>query len=210
MFASAQVNLGNNSVGMASHGNDSGLYVEFEIKKELLSHETDQRGVPTYKEVPYVTIYTPGDSTKRLVRPVKLQDDQSGPSDITRFPNQWNRFQAGEKQKSDGNCLTKLGLGETEIKKLSFMNILSIEHLATLPDFALDDVGLGARGIRESARNWLETHKDGKEEVDVLKAQVAELTAKLEAFMAASQNTDEDAPRRGRPPKQSIEENNNV
>lgn len=200
MFAQPQVNFGNGHVTMAKHGNDDGLYVEFRIEKVLQSHETERLQQLVYKDIPYIVIYTPGDNTKRIERPAKLQSDQSGPADTERFSKQWERFQAGEKQKADGNQLELLGLGNSELKQLHFMNILTIEHLAELPDFALDEIGLGARGLRDVARKWLANPERGKDEINDLKTQIAAQQTQIETLLAA-QGIPPDAPRRGRPPK---------
>lgn len=150
------------------HGNDSQLVAEFRKVQELQAHATEMSAYTEnpqviYKEVIKIRICVPGDAKTVIDRPIKEHSDSSGPSDALRFPEQWARFKAGEKQLSEGHALIEMGLGETEIKNLEFYNIKTVEHLINVPDGLYSDIGMGTRAIVKSAKEWLDHKNSAKE-----------------------------------------------
>lgn len=156
-FAPAQHHLsGNQTFGAASHGDDKGLFVEFVTKAVHQPFLSEKEGRPIYKDVHYVTIDFPGDKTKRVDRPVKLESDNSGPSDPERFPRQWHLFQNQLDQTDDGMPITEWPpLTKSQALELKAMKIHTVEKLAELPDSAC--TWMGSRELRAKAQTWLET-----------------------------------------------------
>jgi hypothetical protein len=154
MFATAQTNLGNATVGMATHGNDAGLFAEFSTRAVLMPFKTQEAGRPIYKDQVFITIHFPGDKTKRVERPVKMEGDDNSPSDPQRFPRQWQLFQNQQDQSATGMPITEWPpLTKAQALELKAIKIHTVEALAELPDTAC--TWLGARDLRKKAQDWL-------------------------------------------------------
>jgi len=174
------------------HGNDSNLFVEFFMEAEYQGHESDVAGHPVYKDVPYISIVFAGDSTKKVVRPVKLNDTDGTPSDLQRFSAQWERFQKGEEQAQDGWRLREWpAVSRSLCKTLEAMNIFTVEQLAGLTDTGLGF--LGAREWREKAKaalalanntaaatKFAAENEHLKNELDSLRSTVQQLSDQLQ------------------------------
>jgi len=158
-----------NTIGMqngqkAKHGDDNKLFVTFYVDKILLTEQTEAQGEPVYRDVEMIKINVPGDAKTVVIREVTREDQN-------RFPSQWADFKAGREQLQHGHALKEMGLGDTEISKLHWMNVVTIEQLADLPDFLLEDLGLGARGLRDGAIKWIQNRKVSVDEFETLKAE---------------------------------------
>lgn len=202
MFATATHNLsGSQTVGMASHGNDSGLYVEFSIEPVHQPFKSTEAGRPIFEDTPYITIHFPGDKTKKVVRPVKMEDDDSGPADSTRFPKQWAAFKNQQVQTGSGTPITEWPpLTKSQALELKALAIHTVEQLAQMPDTACN--WLGARELRTKAAQWLATAQDHAGEsrlqaiVDQQKSQIEALQAQIDDIVqrAAQSEVAKDQP----------------
>ena len=187
-FASAQIHKSGNSLHV-THGDDKGLFVTFYTESIEAPYESEQAGHPVFKDVPYVHILFPGDRTKEVKRPVKMKGDESSPSDMERWPRQWQAFQAQAQEVANGLPITEWApISKSQALALKAMHIHTVEQLAEVPDHAL--TWLGAREMQEKARTWLSQAKDGAEalrlkaendalrqDIEQLKKQFAELAA---------------------------------
>jgi len=198
-FASAQYQFeGNQTVTMAQHGSDKGLFVEFRHEAVKQDFRSREEGRPVFEDVVFIKIMFPGDKTKTVDRPAKLKDDDSGPSDIRRFPAQWQQFQAEESQVGAGMPLAEFpALTKSQVAEFKAMNIHTVEQLSDMSDSQL--TWLGARELREQARNWLDKAKGNavearlqtaldqrdqvidqqQQQLDAMKAQIADLQSQL-------------------------------
>ena len=207
MFAQAQHNLGNATFGMATHGDDKGLFVEFSTRPTLMPFKSAEAGRPIYEDQSFITIDFPGDKTKRVDRQVKLDTDDNGPSDPVRFPRQWQMFLNQQEQNGDGMPIAEWPpITRSQALELKAIKIHTVETLAELPDSAC--TWLGSRELREKARTWLENVNDHSVEsrlqaaldqrdaqIEALKQQVIDLAAhvgvdasKAAAAVAAATN----------------------
>ena len=89
--------IGNGDVRAVSYGNDRGLFVEFHTEDVYQEFESEQEGRPIFKQVPFISIYVPGDKTKKVTRPVRTTWFGDTPPDTERFPAQWAAYQQGTK-----------------------------------------------------------------------------------------------------------------
>ena len=181
-----------------SHGDDRGLFVTFYNEAVEVPFESEKAGHPVYKDVPYVHIMFPGNSTTQVRRPVKEKGDDNTPSDPQRWPMQWQAFKSQSEQVHVGIPITEWPpLTKSQAMSLKAMNIHTVESLAEMPDSGL--TWLGAREHQQKAVAWLKNATGGAEvlrlqhensalraDIDALKAQFAELAA--------------NKPTRGRPP----------
>lgn len=168
-----------------SHGNDDGLYVEFENIPIQNMSRTETEGRPIFEEVPYIKIMFPGDKTKQVHKPVNDQYK-------ARFPRQWAAFEAQESQVVSGTPITEWApLTKSQSAEFKAMNIHTVEALAALPDTAL--TWLGSRSYRDKAVAWLAGAKDGSAvialqtkcdnqatDIAMLKEQIKELSTQKE------------------------------
>jgi len=190
-LANAQViQEGNNYY--VQHGSDKDLLVTFSNIPILQDYESQVQGRPIYKDVPYIEIVTAGNTKNRVHRAVKMQGDGVMPSDIERFPRQWDAFQRQAEQVFEGTPITEYApVSKSQALELKAQNIHTVEHLAAVSDSVVDSIGLGGRKLRENARSWLEQAKSGSEitrlqaENDTLRTDVELLKKQIETIMSA-------------------------
>lgn len=153
--------LGNGDVRAVSYGSDAGLFVEFRMENVHQEYESELQGKPVYKQVPFVKIYIPGDKTKTVDRPARMEGFADVPSDPQRFPRQWAAFQQGVKAVSEGFPLEEwTQMTASSVRDLHAINIYTVEQLANVPDSALDGLGHGGRHLRDKAKAHLERLQD--------------------------------------------------
>lgn len=197
------------------HGTDKNLFVEFYNVRENLTKQlpnladpnlagevealTGEDGNILYKDVAYVRISSPGNSTSVVDRRVKLISDVHGKADNERFPIQWGQFKSGQEQKASGHDLSEIGLGTREIQILTQAGIHTVEQFVNIPDAYIGEVMLGGRSYQDKARIWLEKKADTsaavEEQSKTIAKQgemIAELTRKLEAFTSGKHKNNGD------------------
>jgi len=201
-LAEGQV-IGNGDVRQVAYGNDAGLYVEFSYEDVYLEAKSQEEGRPIYEQRPFISIYAPGDKTKKVVREVRTQWFGDTPPDTERFSRQWAAFQQGEKVMATGLPLKEWPLmTSSQVKELNGLNIYTVEQLAEVPDASLDSLGHGGRATRDKAKAHL-ARMGETAATDKLAEQNADLQRQLDELRAS---LSPDAPRRGRPPKERTEE----
>ena len=167
---------------------DAQLHVEFYTKED-----------GPRKGKAYVRIMAPGDKTNIIEQPAKDDHKQ-------RFPRQWLYFQMQQNEDAAQQIGTPLSqwhrdypeeVNKDQIAELNILKFVTVEQLALASDGQLQRVGMGAVGLREKARQYLnrKNRTESNAELADTKRQLAELQAQLAELTA-------DAPkRRGRPPK---------
>ena len=167
---------------------DAQLHVEFYTKED-----------GPKKGRAYVRIMAPGDKTNIIEQPAKDDHKQ-------RFPRQWLYFQMQQNEDAAQQIGTPLSqwhrdypeeVNKDQIAELNILKFVTVEQLALASDGQLQRVGMGAVGLREKARKYLnrKNRTESNAELADTKRQLAELQAQLAELTA-------DAPkRRGRPPK---------
>ncbi|CAB3782069.1 chromosome partitioning protein ParA [Paraburkholderia fynbosensis] len=162
-FAQARVVEQGNQLHVV-HGDDAKLYVEFTLEAVHQPALSEQEGRPIYKDVPHIRIHFPGDRTKQIFRPVKMEADYAGPADPVRFSRQWTAFMAQQEQVQTGTPLLEWGpLTKSQAMELKGLHIHTVEQLAGIADSNL--TWLGARELRDKAVAWLKQADGGKEAV---------------------------------------------
>lgn len=149
---------------------DAQLHVEF------YEYEKDP-----YKGQPFVRIVVPGDKTNIIEQPAREHHK-------ARFPRQWFHYQS--QNNSDQVVGISLALWnkdrpdeltDGQMIELGILKFQTVEQVARASDAQLQRVGMGAVGIRERARSYLASQNAAQSgaELELLKAQVAQLTAML-------------------------------
>ena len=140
-----------------------------------------------YKDKPFVRIIVPGDKTTIIDQPVRDDHKQ-------RFARQWLYFQMQNNNaevigvplsqwvKDDPENFNDMQMAELQIFKFQ-----TVEQVATASDSQLQRIGMGAVGLREQARRYLQVKNQSssqtelektRKEVEELKAQMAQLLEK--------------------------------
>ena len=168
---------------------DSQLHVEFYI-----SDDND------YKGKPFVRIVVPGDKTNIVEQPVREDHKQ-------RFPRQWLYFQMKQNEQEGveipGTPLlvwystSPDDLTKGQMEELQILKFQTVEQVATASDAQIQRVGMGAAGLRDRARLFLnrKVKADSSAELEATRKEMEELKAQMAELMAAR--------RPGRPPKQA-------
>lgn len=155
------------------HKGDAGLYVEFYEKKD--SDPPNQV---------YCKIIVPGDKTFAHDQPVR--DIDKG-----RFPRHWLAFQMKSNEQGPAGFGTSLEqwvideptvINENQRIELFALRFQTVEQVAMATDSQVQRMGLGALGMRDSARRYLRAKTIGNAdgEMAAMKAQMAEMQALIE------------------------------
>jgi hypothetical protein len=221
---------GGNMVGMASHGDDSGLSVEFfidDVYQPFLSHK---EGRAIYHPVEMVRVIAPGSKSEFVTR---VHHPAPGPEDqdraprqpwSERFPRQYAAFKAQQEQVPDGIPLEMCKfLPSHRVKELKAANVHTAEQYAAMPDSIVQTLGMGASREKQLCQQYISNDdqktaslsralaeaQEAKADVQMLKDQLAQLNAMMAGQMAAQGKIYPEtletvpAPKRGpgRPPK---------
>ena len=154
---------------------DAHLHVEFYVYDKA-----------PYKDMPFVRIMVPGDKTNIIEQPAREHHKE-------RFIRQWLHFQS---KNNDGQVIgTALDqwnkdkpsdFNEHQMAELQILKFQTVEQVATATDAQLQRIGMGAAGLRERARGYLNQKNQSesstelaktRSELDELKAQMASLMA---------------------------------
>ena len=197
-FAPIQAIKGNHVV----HGTDAGLYVEFYMEAVKDEEATLKEGRPIFRDVEYIQIIPAGDKNTVVVRPVKLTDDGNTPPDNVRWPGQYAAFKNQQKQVTEGTPIEQWPI-LTKAQAMSFkaMNVHTVEMLAAVSDSNLQNLGMGARELRQKAIAYIEHAKSSavaakwEDEKEFLLNQIEALKNQMNAM------PEEAKAKRGRPPK---------
>lgn len=212
MFAEAQVIKQGNSYSV-QHGTDNNLFVEFFMEAIHDEEESVKQGRPIYHDREFVKIIPVGDTKTIVCRPVDKVGTQATPPDNIRWPRQYESFKNQQVQVMDGTPLEHWApLTKSQVLMYKSANVHTVEQLANVSDTNLHNLGMGARDVREKAIAYLENAKDNSgisvlqkenEELKIqLQATQEQMKAVLERMAKFEKDDDENAPRRGRPPKQ--------
>ena len=121
---------------------------------------------------------------------------------IDQFQKKYDLFKEGQEAPPNGTHVREWPhLSPSQVQNFVAARIITVEDVANLTEEALGRVGLGTRELRDKAREWLASRdmaRNALQENDALKAQLAELTARLAELEA-------DKPKRGRPAKEQTE-----
>ena len=154
---------------------DTHLHVEFYVYDK-----------EPYKDKPFVRIIVPGDKTTIIDQPVREDHKQ-------RFARQWLHFQMQNNNaevigvplsqwvKDDPENFNDMQMAELQIFKFQ-----TVEQVATASDSQLQRIGMGAVGLREMARRYLQVknQSSSQTDIDATKRELAEVKEQMAALMA--------------------------
>jgi hypothetical protein len=140
------------------------------VKMEFKSREA---GRPIFEEQERVRIVVPGNRGSVVVEPVNDEHRQ-------RWAEQYGAFKAGREQPLEGtplrdwphSCMTA-----AKAEELAYFHIRTVEQLAAISDDKLQNLGMGARELRQTARTFLEAAKSGIAPLERLHARLDSIEA---------------------------------
>lgn len=190
-------------------------YVEFQKVAVQDKPASEAAGRRITKDVDFAFIMQPG-SKDRVERVAtdwfamldrKVMDnahDAYPPEWISALKHKYAAWKEGHDAPLTGTSIREWPiLSPAQVENFIALRIVSIEDVANMTEEAMGRYGMGSRELREKAREWLKGKSVAEEvmaENNALKAQLAEMAARLAALENKEVTTD--APkRRGRPPR---------
>lgn len=161
--------------GVASHGSDAALFVEFHWQPVHMGFKSQTEGRPIYEKQIYCRIVCPG-------LPQRIVDRLATEEDKMRFPRQWEVFNSGNEKAAVGTPVEKCPLFDVDtVEMLKHLKIYSMEQLAALSDQQGQGLGPQWRTMKDQAAAYLKAATDSAV-VTKQAAEIAELKARLEAL----------------------------
>lgn len=146
-------------------------FPQFFTEPVKLEFQSAQEGRPIYEEREFVRIMIPGD---RLSSPVERVSDEHK----TRWPAEYKAFKDGLETPVEGVPLREWPqVNHSRVKELAHFNIHTVEQLAGVSDAHLNNLGMGARELRERAKLFLEVAAKGTGPLDRLMRRNEDLEA---------------------------------
>ena len=157
---------------------DALLHVDFYWCEPVDGWESNvQQKRVTLPKQPFVRIMKPGDQTSILEVPVREDHKR-------RWPHKWLYFQMQEGLIDDGAQIPGWKIEEWDeikdnaelVRGLKFMRFHTVEQIAGASDAQIQNIGLGAYGLREKAKAALRQHMSAgiKEEIAARDKTIAE------------------------------------
>tara|TARA_R110000823_G_scaffold294977_1_gene413916 strand:- start:3962 stop:4621 length:660 start_codon:yes stop_codon:yes gene_type:complete len=158
---------------------DKGLMVRFFYKNVKNKMESENLGRPIFKEKTYIEIRVAGQRDVQACRPATHADKQ-------RFPLHFDAFEKRMEPPTEGMPLSEwTKITRTQAEELSFMNVKTVEQLASMKDSNLQQYMNGYK-LRDEAVKWLskDTAETNDREKEELKASVLELQSQIAKLMS--------------------------
>jgi hypothetical protein len=176
-------------------------FVEF---KQIAKHDpkrSEELGYRVTKNVDMAFIMQPGsrdqveieaqawlDSLKRKL--LDAAPDAYPPQWVEGFQQKYNYWKQGQEAPVDGTSVREWPvLSPAEVENLIAVRVLTVEDVAAMTEEAMGRVGMGARNLREKAREWIKG-KDiagsALKENEELKQQIAAMQDQLNQLLASN------------------------
>jgi hypothetical protein len=162
---------------------DARMTVEFYRKPVHMEAKSREAGRAIYEEVDYIRIYTPGDKSSVIERPVSALDAQ-------RFADRYAKWKSGQEQAVVGTPLAALpGMNPAKVEEYKFFKILTVEQLAETAD-NLGQKFIGFQQDKSRARAFLQVAANNapiekmNEELQKRDSEIENLRLMVEALQA--------------------------
>jgi len=151
---------------------DSKLHVQFYIRPVLSETKSEEAQRPIFLDIEHVRILVPGDK-------LNIIDRIASPDDKARFADHYKKFKAGIGEQIVGTRLEAVPwMTRSKVEEYKYFGIFTVEQLAS----ASDETGQkfpGFQADKQKALKFLDATTGTNAQLDELRKQVAELTAKL-------------------------------
>lgn len=183
-----------------------GNILELFSETELNSFDTEKSGQKTYDKVTYAKIIPPGGGNNEAIHEIKrIFGNKNRPDRITKkiydpntrlslfelVANHVEEFEKGTAGFIEGTPIEDMSfIHPSLVGLLKVKNIHTVEILASVPDSALDGLGMGARELRDKAKYYLDSQKSNAPmlavaaEKDAREKEIGDLKKKVEELAA--------------------------
>ena len=202
MVMEAEMGLTSMAMGgnQARYAADDTLLVRFFKHPMENQAKSKEAGRPIFEDADYIEIMQPGNKDSIIRRPATERDKN-------RFAEHYRKYQVRvDDEHIEGTLLSEWpGISRAQVEELSYMNIKTVEQLASVSDSNAQGI-LGINALRTRAADYLEAAKeaattealaDAKRQNEELQELVAELSMKVDVLS----NTQPAPKKRGRPKK---------
>lgn len=146
----------------------------FHTQNVELTFKSTQEGRPCFEEREFVEIIIPGNRGSTVVEPVNAEHKG-------RWPVEYEAFKQGREAPREGTPLTEWPVvNRARVEELAYFHIKTVEELAGVNDNQLQNLGMGARELREAAKKFLEVAKHGTGPLMQMMGKIDELTRENE------------------------------
>lgn len=161
---------------------------KFDEAKQVRAEKLPEE--PIYRDIEFVSIRIPGDSTLTVHRPIMA-------SDKTRFRQKYEAFKTGRGEATEGTPIGQLpDITAGTVRELEYVGIKTIEQVASCADSLLKM--MGGQTLKQKAAAWVAKNRKSSivsqtneafAERDALLAKQAETIAALTARLDALEDT---------------------
>lgn len=153
------------------------VFYDRQIENKFKSREEKR---PVYEGHVYVKIITAGQNKSTVDRKKKDEDEK-------KYPTAWQRYLDNNTAATDGVPIDEWqGVSRTQAAELKHMNVYTVEHLASVTDANLVNLGPGAMDLRARAQDFLASQTEKDVELTDLKAQMVEMQETIKELKAAA------------------------
>ena len=188
---------------------DSVMVARFYVRAIFQPFKSKLDNRQIFEDVLYVEYHAAGSTLQKMDVPAQEYHKQ-------RFSKQWAYYQAthGKDSREVGTPLEQWTLlGPSDVENLKALKFFTIDNIAGASDQQLQTLGMGIASmaphiLRARAQAFIGAAKDGAlpqrqaEDIELLKKQIADLTAMLQAKPVDAVPAPK---RKGRPPKARVE-----
>ncbi len=175
---------------------ESTLYVSFYMDALEFKAESEKAGRPVFRDVPFIKILVPGD-TSNIIERKATKDDE------LKFPKAWARFKAQESEAVEGMPLEQWPqVTRSLLKELKYFEVHTVEQLAGLSDGQIAKLGMGFTEYRNKAKAYLAAAA-GTASATAQEAENQRLRDQLADLQ--KQMSELSKPKVGRPAKETVE-----
>lgn len=131
--------------------------VTFKLQAVEVASETEKAGRRVTRDAEFITITPPGGNLV-VVKEIK---DSNRQDIMRRFGPQYEAWKQGLEPPVDGTSLREWPvISPAECENLLACSIQTVEQLADVSENVINDIGMGARKLKQKAEAWLKTAQD--------------------------------------------------
>lgn len=166
---------------------DDSLFVHFYMHFTQDETKSREAGRPIFQDTEFVKIFSPGDRSNVIDRPVR-------PSDTVRFPKQYAAFKNKENAQAIGTPIDQWPIiSRAMAEELKYLGFQTVEQIASARDSVLGQHA-GLRDLSSKAKAFIEISKGSTAPIETMQAQLndaqSQIKARDEALAAAMARLD--------------------
>lgn len=162
----------------ASDKGDTALYVQFYMHFLKNEPRSLEEGRPIFDDTEFVKIFTPGDRTNIIDRPVR-------PSDKIRFSKQYAAFKNNQEVQATGTPLSEWPIiTRAMAEELKYLGFQTVEQIAGMSDGTAGSKA-GLVDLKNKANAYLEVAKGNTAPIEEMTTKMKDLESKIRVLTEA-------------------------